>query len=259
MKLNIKAFGWVMAALLASGNTVGAPTGDEAEVDAMLQNIDSLWFGERTYAEISMHIVTAHYERELKMHAWGEGKKKSLIRIVEPAREKGVSTLKVGDDVYNYLPKVARTIKLSQALMAQSWMGSHFLNSDLVRATHLKDNYHSRLLEKKHPAAASEQWLVEALAKDDAVTPFKRIIITIDHKTRLPLMQEYFDQDKKLIRTISYLEVRDLGGKPTPSRMRLTPLDEGHKGEFTELTYDKIDRQAKLDKHLFELTNLTNL
>ena len=260
MNVHRGRWGWMVLSALAASSAPNARAAldESAEVDAMLENVDSLWFGERTYAEVSMHIVTVHYTRDLKIHCWGEGKKKSLIRIVEPIREKGVSTLKVDDDVYNYMPKVARTIKLSQALLSQSWMGSHFLNSDLVRATHLRDNYIAHLLEKRHPSGGVEHWLIEAIAKDLVVTPFKRVVIDIERKSRLPVTQEYYDSEKRLSRIIKYDQVRDLGGRLTPSVMRLTPLDDAHKGEFTELTYDKINREGVWDKNLFDLTNLAH-
>ena len=76
MKLMIFLTGMLLAAHAPITLADGAPskTGDEAEVQAIADHIDSLWFSGRTYAQISMHIVTAHYMRDLKLNCWGEGK-----------------------------------------------------------------------------------------------------------------------------------------------------------------------------------------
>ncbi len=56
-----------------------------------------------------------------------------LMRILEPKKEAGTATLKVDKNIWNYLPKVDRTIKVPSSMMGGSWMGSHFTNDDLVR------------------------------------------------------------------------------------------------------------------------------
>ena len=45
------------------------------------------------------------------------------------------------DDIWNYLPKVDRTIKVPVSMMAGSWMGSHFTNDDLVKESQIVDDY----------------------------------------------------------------------------------------------------------------------
>ena len=45
------------------------------------------------------------------------------------------------DDIWNYLPKVDRTIKVPVSMMAGSWMGSHFTNDDLVNESIWEPSY----------------------------------------------------------------------------------------------------------------------
>ncbi|MEZ4238359.1 MAG: hypothetical protein R3F59_19855 [Myxococcota bacterium] len=57
-----------------------------------------------------MHVKTANYDRTMKMQIWSKGTTKTLVRILEaPQKDAGVTTLKVDDNLWNYLPKVDRT------------------------------------------------------------------------------------------------------------------------------------------------------
>ena len=44
-----------------------------------------------------------------------------------------MATLKVEENIWNYLPNVNRTMKVPAGMMSGAWMGSHFSNNDLVR------------------------------------------------------------------------------------------------------------------------------
>jgi hypothetical protein len=59
--------------------------------------------------------------------------------------EKGTATLRVGNDLWNYLAKVKRLIKLPSSMMSASWMGSHFNNDDLVKESRMAEDYRSEI------------------------------------------------------------------------------------------------------------------
>ena len=77
----------------------------------------------------------------MKMELWSFGTEYSLVKIVSPAKEAGTGTLKAGNDIWNYFPKVDRTIKIPASMMMGSWMGSHFTNDDLVKESPLVEDY----------------------------------------------------------------------------------------------------------------------
>ena len=232
---------------------------DQAEVNALLDSFDNLWIENQTFAEITMKVSTQQFNRELKLKYWGKGADKSLVRIVYPPKEKGVSTLRVGKDVYNFVPKIGRTTKISDALMSQSWMGSHLTNSDLMRTTHLATEYDVKLLEKKKGAQGTDIWILEALAKPSVATLHQRLLIHFDSKTRLPIEQDFFDKTQKLLRTFTYSAVKNYNGKLVPSHIHVVPADSELKGESTEFIYDKIDRKSKIGDNTFSLTELSDL
>ncbi len=235
-----------------------ARANEKAEINALIDSFDNLWIDKQTYAELDMKVKTSNYERDLRMMYWGKGSDKSLVRITYPPKEKGVSTLKAGKDVYNYVPKIARTTKITDALLSQSWMGSHFTNSDLMRTVSIRKEYDIKLAQKKN-GSAGEIWVLEAEAKPDVPTLYKRLVIQFIHKSKMPIEQKIYDKNNKLLRTFVYQDVKDYSGKMVPSRVRVTPELADQKGEFTEVLYTKIDRKKKFADDVFSLSNLTEL
>jgi ABC-type Mn2+/Zn2+ transport system ATPase subunit len=87
-----------------------------------------------------MEIKTEHFTRSPEMVVWSLGTEYSLVRVEKPAREAGTATLKADQEVWSYLPRVDRTIKVPPSLMMGSWMGSHFTNDDLVKESRIVDD-----------------------------------------------------------------------------------------------------------------------
>src|SRR5512143_3400092 len=107
----------------------------------IVDRVDRMLRGNSSRADIAMEIATEHWTRSLEMRAWSLGTEYALVRVTAPPREAGTATLKVREEVWNYLPRVDRTIKIPPSLMMGSWMGSHFTNDDLVKESRMIDDY----------------------------------------------------------------------------------------------------------------------
>ena len=109
----------IAVALLAS--TAAAPAahaGDAPDAKKILDHVDDLWRGDVSHGTMKMQVVTSHFTRELELEEWSRGKDRFLIRILAPAREKGTATLRIGPDVWNFLPRVDRVVKVPSSLMS---------------------------------------------------------------------------------------------------------------------------------------------
>jgi hypothetical protein len=249
--LSIFSFACLLVHTQASGLS-----SDEKELKEILANTDKLWVGEASEAQLSMNVKTANYSRTLELKYWVKGKKNTMVLITSPKKEKGTVTLKINDDMYNYLPKVARTVKVSSALRGGSWMGSHFTNDDLIRATLLNDSYDATVLNKSTQNKKSV-WKIQLIPKKNTPTPWGKIVLELNHTDNLPMKQQYYDEDKKLVRTITYSNVKKMGDRQVPTIIKVIP--ESKKGEYTQLTYKKIDYSVKLNDDFFSLTRIENL
>ena len=120
---------------------VASPAAGQRSAREVMDEVDRLLRGDSSRGVATMEVVTEHWQRSLTMEVWSLGTDHSLVRVTAPAKEAGTATLKVGKDIWNYLPKIDRTIKIPSSMMSGSWMGSHFTNDDLVKDSRLIDGY----------------------------------------------------------------------------------------------------------------------
>ncbi|MBW1854948.1 MAG: outer membrane lipoprotein-sorting protein, partial [Deltaproteobacteria bacterium] len=162
----------------------------------ILDKIDKMYRGESSIGTYLMKIKTTHWERNLRIKSWTRDLDYTLIRIEYPKKEKGVTTLKVENNLWNYLPKIKRVIKVPSSLMMGSWMGSHFTNDDLVKESTLANDYHHRItFEGKRDG--QEVYEITLLPKEEAAVVWGKIVVVVRQKDLIPLYQEYCDEKEK--------------------------------------------------------------
>ena len=243
-------FTTMLVLLIVSG---GEPLSAENTSQEILDKIDKMWRGESSTGTYEMKIKTSNWERNLRIKSWTKGLDYTLIRIEYPKKEKGVSTLKVKNNLWNYLPKINRVIKVPSSLMMGSWMGSHFTNDDLVKESTLANDYrHSITFQGERDG--QEVYEITLLPKEEAAVVWGKIVILVRKNDLMPLYEEFFDEDGKPVRKMTLTDVKMMGGRLLPTRMTVVPYDKP--GEFTEVTYGEISFNVELSETFFSLRNL---
>lgn len=220
------------------------------DVHELLARVDDLMRGDSSQGTMTMRVKTKRFERTMTMEMWSKGTERSLIRITEPAKEKGTATLKVEDQIWNYLPKVDRTIKVPGSMMSGSWMGSHFSNNDLVREVRFSEDFDCEVEDRTEQG----EWLIVCVPHEDTPVVWGKVEVTIDKTTELPSVIRYFDERDGLARTMTYEDVRTISGRRLPTRMRVVPADEPD--AFTEMIYDDLKLDVDISDKLFSLQSL---
>lgn len=246
-------------ALAAPGQALAKelpPPEDPGFVKALLDQIDDLHRGDSSHGLMQMKVQTKHWTRSMAMETWSLGEKRSLVRILEPKKERGTATLKVEDDLFTYLAKTGRTIKITGAMMGGSWMGSHFTNDDLVKGTRLADDFETSV--KDGPLTDGEAtYALTLVAKPDAAVVWGKIEIIVRKSDLMPARETFYDEDGAALRLLEFSEYRTVEDRSFPVRMRMTPLDKP--GEFTEIRYAKMEFNAGLTPDFFSLQRLKSL
>jgi Outer membrane lipoprotein-sorting protein len=227
--------------------------GAELTLEDLLVATDDAQRGETSIAVMSMHVKTANYDRTIKMQAWSKGTEQTLVKILEPAKDAGVSTLKVGENLWNYLPKVDRTMKVPSGMMSGSWMGSHFSNDDLVKDSRLSDDFDCQFTAKPADASSGGNYVIACIPHPDAAVVWGKIVATVSPQ-KVPVRLEFYDEKAALVRRMDYGAVKVIDGRAVATTMKLTPLDKP--GEFTEMTFDSLQLNVPLDDTLFTLQSL---
>ncbi len=225
----------------------------EPSAKEILDKIDKLWRGESSIGTYAMKIKTAHWERKLQIKNWTKGLDYTLIRIEYPKKEKGVATLKVENNLWNYLPKIKRVIKVPSSLMMGSWMGSHFTNDDLVKESTLADDYYNEITFNGERDGQGV-YEITLTPKEEAAVVWGKIVMLVRKKDFIPLYQEFFDEQAKPVRKMVLQDVKKMGGRLLPTKLTVVPYDKP--GEFTEVIYVEIAFDMEIADSFFSLRNL---
>jgi len=219
------------------------------DLRALIRELEDQHTGRSSIATMEMEVRTEHWQRSLKMKAWSLERDHFLVRILAPAKERGVATLKIDKEVWNYLPKVDRTIKVPPSMMGGAWMGSHITNNDLVKAAKIDEDYSFELL-----AEDETTWTIDCIPKPDAAVVWGKIIYLVEKARRVPLTVDYFDEERVKVRTITFDRVEKVGSRTLPLRMTIKPLDQPE--ERTVLNYSELAFDVPLETSFFSLANL---
>ena len=128
----------------------GTLVADDAE--AIVKRMDDLMRGKTSYSKLTMTVVTKRTERKMGMEGWSEGSEKSFIKILYPKKDYGITFLKIDDAMWQYVPKIEKTIKIPPSMMLQSWMGSDFTNDDMVKESSIVEDYDKTILSQDKEA-----------------------------------------------------------------------------------------------------------
>lgn len=227
----------------------------KADVKKILDGVDRLYRSEHSFGTLEMRIETPDWKRTLDINIWASGLDKTFIRILSPQKDKGVATLRIKNDMWNFFPKIDKTMKVPPSMMMGSWMGSDFTNDDLVKESTFIKDYDSALTEPK--AVDDVNYYIELKPKEKTATVWDKIILIVNKQTSIPVRQEYYDDKGVKIREIVFKDIKKFGNRNIPAVMELTPFNKsGHKTtiEYKELNFDSVNEavfsQINLQKRI---------
>ena len=209
---------------------------------------------ESSRAEVEMTIHRPDWQRTMSITAWTKGREKSVFWIVSPPKDRGNGTLKRGDEMWIYNPKINRVIKLPPSMMSQSWQGSDFSNNDLAKSDDIVDKYtHEIIGTQAHEGKTA--YVVRSLPKPGApvIWGMQELVIREDH---ILLRQAFFDEDKKPVKILTMEEIEMMGGKLYPVRWRMASAEK--KEEYTLLDYRDLEFEVPIAEPMFSVASLRN-
>jgi hypothetical protein len=215
--------------------------------------VDRIMRGESSQGISTMEVVTENWDRAMEMQMWSLGTEHALVRILSPRKDAGTATLKAGTEIWNYLPRVDRTIKIPASLMSASWMGSHFTNDDLVKESRLIEDYEITLAYEGDRDGV-DVWEFDLVPRPEAPVVWGRIAYQVRKADTMPTWARYYDEEGELVRTMTFFDYRVLGGRLVPATMRVVPEDKP--GEYTEVRYSQLEFDIDLDEEFFSLRRL---
>jgi hypothetical protein len=156
--------------------------------------------------------------------------------------------------MWTFSPKVNRVIKVPSSMMGQSWMGSDFSNKDIARADDIIDQYDHTILSTEI-VDDMVVFKIESIPHEDAAVVWGSEVLTI-REDHVVLEHAFYDQDGELVKTLTSLEVGEMGGRTIAMRQRMIKTDEPD--EWTEIAVDEVEYELDLKDSVFTLSNLRN-
>jgi len=212
------------------------------------------WRGLSSDSVMTMVIHRPDWERSMTMRAWTKGDDRSLVRVLEPKKDRGNGTLTDDDSMWTFSPKVNRVIKIPSSMMGQSWMGSDFSNKDVARADDIIDQYDHTILSVEEDEGVTV-YEIQSVPHEDAAVVWGREVLRIrdDH---VVITHSFFDQDGELVKSLESLEIGEMGGRVIALRQRMGKVEKPD--EWTEIAVVSVNYDVDLTDNLFTLANLRN-
>lgn len=211
-----------------------------------------LW-DQSSVGEIEMTITRPSWKRALRMKIWGQGDEYSFVRILSPARERGVASLKRKEQMWNYMPRAEMVMQIPSSMMLSSWMGSDFTNDDLVRSSDLLRDYQARIRKIVTKDGVSQAELV-LKPRPQAPVVWGKLVLWVRSADLQPLRQEYYNEEGKMMRVMEFEQHKIMGGRLFPTHLRMKDLNRP--GHQTEMKYISISFNQTIPSQIFTLRHL---
>jgi hypothetical protein len=248
---------WIRAgaALVALGSGVALPAGQApggagSRIDgaALLRQVDRR-LNPPSY-EAYKRIVNVEPDgraREYLLFSLNDGRDKVAALFLAPASDKGRSTLRLGDNMWLYVPNAGKPVRITSL---QSVVGGVFNNADILRLDYSAE-YDVTGVEE-----SGSEHLLELKAKTGGVA-YDRLRMWVGRKNTLPVRVECMTATSMLIKTLHFKDVKDFGGGIVrPATVETdSPLQRGYR---STMTFVRIAAR-KVPPEVFTLTYMPNL
>jgi outer membrane lipoprotein-sorting protein len=186
-------------------------------------------------------------KKEFIFYTIKKGKSKIAMLYLAPAGDKGRTALRIGDDMWLYIPNVGKPIRTTSS---QSLTGGIFNNADILQLEYNVE-YDASLLEQD-----DTEYILELKAKSRAIA-YDQLKMWVTRDALLVTKIECYSASKMLIKTLDFKEIKDLGaGMQRPSVIETySPL---HKGYRSIMIYGKMTLRDFPDE-VFTLSFLPKL
>lgn len=222
----------------------------------IIEKADRNMQGESSISVMTMTIKRPAWERTIGFKNWARGRELALTLVTEPAKEKGQTFLKRGNDMWNYVPSIGRLVKLPPSMLSQGWMGSDYTNDDILNESSLVQDY-THELSGTEDFDGSRCYRISLVPLEQSNIVWGKIITWVSTSDFLFLKSEYYDENQSLVRTETAREIKTMDGRKIPTRLEIIPADEPR--NRTIVVIQSMDFDVKIDDAFFSQQNMKSV
>jgi outer membrane lipoprotein-sorting protein len=212
--------------------------------------------GESSASTMSMSIIRPGWERNLEFKNWVMGSEYALTLVTAPSKEKGQAFLKRGNDMWNYIPRIGRLIKLPPSMMSQGWMGSDYSNDDVLKESSMVDDYDHTIVGEEI-IEGKNCYNINMIPHEESTIVWGKLVTWVSKDDFLFLKTEYFDEDGYLVRTELGKEIKMMDGRMIPTILEIIPADEPDHKTVVHIT--TMEFNVHIKESFFSQQNMKNI
>jgi len=183
-----------------------------------------------------INIEPSGAKREFLLYTLKKGDDKIVSLFLSPASEKGRSTLRLGDNMWLYIPNVGKPVRITSL---QSVVGGVFNNADIMRLDYNLEYNVQNIDDGK------SEYILDLKAKTAAVA-YDKLKMWVDKKAVIPTKIECYAATGLLIKTLYFKEIKPFEGVLRPSVIETdSPL---YKGYQSILVYANVKKKIVADE-----------
>ena len=183
-----------------------------------------------------INIEPSGAKREFLLYTLKKGNDKIVSLFLSPASEKGRATLRLGDNMWLYIPNVGKPVRITSL---QSVVGGVFNNADIMRLDYSVE-YNVQDMED-----GKSEYVLDLKAKTAAVA-YDKLKMSVDKKAVIPTKIECYAATGLLIKTLYFKEIKPFEGVQRPSVIETdSPL---YKGYQSIIAYANVKKRVVADE-----------
>jgi len=187
-----------------------------------------------------------------KMRMYGKGQEKTYVLFNNPPRDKNTAVLRLGDNMWMYLPSAERTLKISGHMLRQSFMGSDFSNADITERLKLQEKYEAVFVGTEK-VGNMNMYVLDLKAKKVDAAYYKRKL-WIDQQKYIVVREEMYAKSGKMLKLMINSDAEQIGSRYFPLKTRIE--DKLKLNSFSEIIYSNTKMDEPLSDSIFTIQNL---
>ncbi|MFO1471673.1 MAG: outer membrane lipoprotein-sorting protein [Turneriella sp.] len=188
-------------------------------------------------------------QQEIFLETYVKDRTTSVVKFLNPPREKGKAMLMINDDLWMYIPGSKRTFRISP----QQRLIGDVSNADVARVNFAED-YNSTILKQHDKAEGKDCYLLELTAKNRV--SYHKIHYWVEHKTYRPIKATFFAVSGKPLKYATYKGYKSIAGSTRPT---IVYIVDGIKPDWkSEIHYTSMGAKTFPDS-IFQQSALPDL
>ncbi len=222
---------------LFATNTIAQVQITAAEI---IKKADEKTRGKTNTSSMDMVIIRPTWKRSVSMKGWGRGMDFSITYITAPAKDKGQVFLKRKSEMWNWMPSIARMIKIPASMMSQGWMGSDYTNDDILKESSIVIDYNHKIIAEE-TIEEFDTYKIEMIPKEEASVVWGKVYKWITKEEYIQIKSEYYDEDDELVKSDFGYDFKQMDGRLIPTRIEIVPANEEGKKTVVYIKDIKFD------------------